>query len=147
MLPKLPLKSCSFLGVLSMNPIWLQLSKNLFKSRTESYFDTTITSLGVMLNISDVLVKYDLFQYFKSWFNDSAFSTNTDWKRIVRYKIQVFPSFANSHPDMHVAQSCFENMSIQQFWSIADEYPDLVTRLHSRLGSWVILALMHLFLG
>ena len=32
---------------------------------------------------------------------------------------------------MHVAQSCLENMSIQQF---ADEYPDLVTRLHMQAG-------------
>ena len=51
------------------------------------------------------------------------------------YKIQVFEGdawsqFCNSHPDMHVDQSCFENMSIQQLWSIADEYLDLVTRLH-----------------
>ena len=88
-----------------------------------------------MLSISEVLVRYDLFQYFESWFNDSTFPTYTDWKRIVRDKIQVFegdvwPQFYSPHPDMHVAQSCFENMSIQQFWSIADEYPDLVTRLH-----------------
>ena len=33
---------------------------------------------------------------------------------------------------MHVAQSCFENMSIQQFWSIVDEYPDPATRLHTQ---------------
>ena len=33
---------------------------------------------------------------------------------------------------MHVAQSCFENMSIEQFESVADEYPDLVTRLHTQ---------------
>ena len=92
-----------------------------------------------MLTISDVLVKYDLLQYFESWFNDSTFPTCTDWKRILRYKIQVFegggdawPQFCNSHPDMYVAQSCFENMSIPQFWSIADEYPDLVTRLHTQ---------------
>ena len=31
---------------------------------------------------------------------------------------------------MHVAQTCFENMSIQQFLFRADEYRDLVTRLH-----------------
>ena len=64
--------------------------RDLFKSRTESYFDMTITSVGVMLSVSDVLVKYDLFQYFESWFNNSTFSTYTDWKRTVRYKIQVF---------------------------------------------------------
>ena len=90
-----------------------------------------------MLSISDVLVKYDLFQHFESWFNDSTFPTYTDWKRIVRYKIQVFDGnewsqFCNSHPDMYVAQSCFENMSIQQFWSIADEYLNLVTQLHTQ---------------
>ena len=97
-----------------------------------------------MLSISNVLVKYDLFQYFESWFNDSTFLTYTDWKRIVRHKIQVFEGdawsqFRNSHPDMHVAQSCFETMSIQQFWSIADKYPDLVTRLHTqarRMGNF-----------
>ena len=41
--------------------------RNLFESRTESYFDTNITSVGVMLSISEVLVKYGLFQYFESW--------------------------------------------------------------------------------
>ena len=117
-----------------MSSICLQL----LKSGTEGYFDTTIiTSVGVMLSISDVLVKCDLFQYFESWFNDSTFPTYTAWKRIVRYKIQVFEEdawsqFCNSHPDMHVAQPCFENMSIQQFWSIADEYPDQVTRLRTQ---------------
>ena len=50
--------------------------------------------------------------------------------------IQVFENDAlsqlcDSDPDMHVAQICFENMSAQQFSSIADEYPDLVTRLHT----------------
>ena len=93
--------------------------RNLFESRTESYFDTTITSVSVMLSISEVLVKYDLFQYFESWFNDSTFPTYTDGKRIVRDKIQVFErdawsQFCNSYPGMHVAQSRFENMSIQQ---------------------------------
>ena len=63
--------------------------RNLFESRTESYFDTTITSVGVMLSFSELLVKYGLFQYFESWFNDSTFPAYTDWKRIVRDKIQA----------------------------------------------------------
>ena len=33
---------------------------------------------------------------------------------------------------MRVAQTCFENMFIQQFWSIANEYPGLVTQLHTQ---------------
>ena len=80
-----------------------------------------------------MLIKYHLFQYSESWFSNSTSLTYTDWKRIIRLGIQVFENdawsrFCYSHPDMHVAQTCFENMSTQQFWSIADEYPDLVTR-------------------
>ena len=41
-------------------------------------------------------------------------------------------SVCDSHPDMHVAQTCIENVSTQHFWSTADEYPDLVTRLHTQ---------------
>ena len=134
---EIAIKKLLFLGLLITEPNMAPTVRNLFESRTESYFDTTITSVGVMLSISEVLVKYDLFQYFESWFNDCTFPTYTDWKRIVRGKIQVFKGdawsqFCNFHPDMHVAQSCFENMPFQQFWSIADEYPDLDTRLHAQ---------------
>ena len=31
---------------------------------------------------------------------------------------------------MRVAQTCLENISLYQFWSIADHYPDLVSCLH-----------------
>ena len=116
---EITIKKLLFLERLITEPNMAPTVRNLFKSRTESYFfDTTITSVGVMFSISDVLVKYDLFQYFESWFNEFIFPTYTDWKRIVRYKIQVFEGNAwsqicNSHSDMHVAESCFENMSIQ----------------------------------
>ena len=39
--------------------------RNLFESTTESFFNMNITSIGVMLSISEGLVKYDLFQYFE----------------------------------------------------------------------------------
>ena len=29
-------------------------------------------------------------------------------------------------------QTCFENISPPDFWYLADEYPDLVTRLHTQ---------------
>ena len=31
---------------------------------------------------------------------------------------------------MRVAQACVANISAYHFWSIADRYPDLVSRLH-----------------
>ena len=36
------------------------------------------------------------------------------------------------HPDIHIIETCFENISPPVFWSLADEYPDLVTRLHTQ---------------
>ena len=61
--------------------------RNLFESRTESYFDTAITSVSVMLSISEVLVKYHQFQCVESWSNDRTFPTYTNWEGIVRDKI------------------------------------------------------------
>ena len=34
---------------------------------------------------------------------------------------------------MRVAQTCYENISLYHFWSIADHYPDLVSRLHVQI--------------
>ena len=56
---------------------------------------------------------------------------------IVRDRIQVFENdawlqFCDNHPDMHIIQTCFENISPPDFWSLADEYPDLVTCLQTQ---------------
>ena len=39
-------------------------------------------------------------------------------------------SYCQDHPGMHVAQACLLNTPPCQFWSLADDYPDLVSRLH-----------------
>ena len=44
--------------------------------------------------------------------------------------ILLLPQFCDNHPDMHIIQTCFENISPPDFWSLADEYLDhVVTRL------------------
>ena len=58
-------------------------------------------------------------------------------EKIVRDRIQVFENdawlqFCDNHPDMHIIQACFKNISPPDFWSLTDEYPDLVTRLHTQ---------------
>ena len=47
-------------------------------SRAESYFDASVTSMGVLPSIIEALNKYDLFHFFVSWFHDSTFPTNSD---------------------------------------------------------------------
>ena len=35
-----------------------------------------------------------------------------------------------NHPSIHIAQACLKNVTPYQFWSLADNYPDLVSRIH-----------------
>ena len=61
--------------------------------------------------------------------------TYTGWKTIVRDKIfdferHAWDSFCESHLDMRVAHSCLENVSPFCFWSLGNQFSDLVSRLH-----------------
>ena len=103
--------------------------KSLFDSITKSFFDSDITSLGVLPSIAETLHKYELFHYFKNWHNSLTFPIYSFWKKIVRDKIcdfvgRAWDSFCESHPNMRVVQSCLVNLSPFRFWS------DLVSRMH-----------------
>ena len=111
------------------------VSENLFNSRTKSFFDSDITSLGVLPSIAEALYKYELFHYFENWHNSLTFLIYSSWKKIVQDKIfdferRAWDSFCECDPNMRVVQSCLENMSPFRFWSPANQFPDLVSRLH-----------------
>ena len=88
------IKKLLFLGRLITAPNMAPTVRNLFQCRAESYFDTNVTSAGVLFSISEALVKYDLFPHFQSWYNSSTFPSYKNWKRIVRGRIQVFENDA-----------------------------------------------------
>ena len=134
---EIAIKKLLFFGPLITEPNMAPTVRNLFQYRVASYFDTNVTFVGVLLGISEVLVKYDLFRHFELWYNSSIFPSYENWKRIVRDRIRVFENdawlqFCDNHPDIHIIQTCFENISPPDFWSLADQYPDLVTRLHTQ---------------
>ena len=64
--------------------------KSFFDSRTKSFFDSDITSLGVLPGIAEALHKYDLFHCFENWHNSSTFPIHSASKKIVRDKIFDF---------------------------------------------------------
>ena len=113
--------------------------RNLFEIRTQSYFDANIVSLGTLPTICEVLQKYDLLNYFDTWFSDSMFPTYLSWKAIVKTKIREFEENAwidlvQKHPSFKFARTCLDNVSPHKFWSISDQYPpDLVCRLHVQI--------------
>ena len=120
--------------------------RNLFEIRTQSYFDPNIVSLGILPTICEVLQKYDLFNYFDTWFSDSVFPTYLSWKAIVKTNIWEFEEnawidFVQKHPSSKFARTCLDNVSPHKFWSIYNQYPDLVLSTF-KLDCWVILGLV-----
>ena len=70
---EIAIKKLLFLGSLITEPNMAPTVRNLFQCRAESYFDTNVTSAGVLFSISEALVKYNLFHHFESWYNSSTF--------------------------------------------------------------------------
>ena len=109
--------------------------KNLFRSRAESYFDCSISSTDVLPNIFKALRIDGLFDYFKLWFETSVFLVYSWWKTTVRRKVrenqnEVWSDFCLKHPDLKQAYEYLNNVPPNHFWSLANHYPDLVSRLH-----------------
>ena len=121
------IKKLLFLGRPIKEPKMSPAVKSLFDSRTKSFFNSDIPSLGVLPSIAEVLHKYELFDYFENWHDSSTFPTYTRRKKIVWdiYKIfnferHAWDSFCESHPDMRVAHSCLDNVPPFCFWSLAN---------------------------
>ena len=66
-------KKLLFLGLLITEHKTTPLIKDLFDSRTKSFFDSDISSLGILSSIAESLEKFDLFYYFETWYNNSIF--------------------------------------------------------------------------
>ena len=137
---EIDMRKLLFLGRLVTEPKMAPSLRNLLRSRTESLFNKDVKSIGILPSICEALNKYDLFNYFEIWFNSSTFSTYGNWKSIVKNKVRDLESglwleFCSGHPNMHVAQACLENVSPSKFWSLADLYRDLVSRLHTQVGN------------
>ena len=111
------------------------LIKNLLNSRTKSFFDSNTSSLGVLPSIAESLKKFYLFCYFETWYNNSIFPTYSNWKNFVRDNILHFEKsawhrYCETHLEMLIASSCLENVTPFHFWSLADHFPDSISRLH-----------------
>ena len=68
-------KKLLFLGRLITEPKMIPLIKNLFDSGTKSFFDSDISSSGVLPSTAESLEKFDYFYYFETWYNNSIFPT------------------------------------------------------------------------
>ena len=58
------------------------LIKDLFDSSTKIFFDSDMSSLGLLPSIAESLEKFDLFYYFETWYNN-AISLHTLTRKIL----------------------------------------------------------------
>ena len=136
---EIALRKFLYLGHLITETKMTPAVHKLFDTRAESFFDTSIDSLGVISSICVALKKYGLFSYFDQWFIDSSFLTYFTWKTIIVYRkiwefeLNAWNTFITDHPDLYVAQACLEKMSPSKFWSISEQFPDLVCCLHTQV--------------
>ena len=49
---------------------------------------------------------------------------------IIRFEKSAWHSYCDTHHEMQIASSCLANVTPFHFWSLADHFPDLVSRLH-----------------
>ena len=91
--------------------------------------------MGVLPSITEALNRYDLSHFFVSWLYDYTFPTYSNWKWIMKTKVRnvednAWADYCVNHPSMHIAQACLKNVTPYQFWCLADNHPDLVSRMH-----------------
>ena len=109
---EIDLKKLMFLGSSITEPKMAPaVSRYLFSSRLDNFFDANITSRGVLATIGDSLHKCNLFHYLELWFRESTFPTYSNWKTIVKTKIiekeaDDWFRFCSDHPSMRVAKTC-----------------------------------------
>ena len=130
-------KKLLFLGRLITEPKMTPFINNLFDSRTKSFFDSDISSLGVPPSTAESLKKFDLFITLKHGIT-TPFSQHTQTGKILQENILHFEksarhSYCDTHPEMQIASSCLANVTPFHFWSLADHFPDLVSRLHVQI--------------
>ena len=59
-------------------------------------------------------------------------------EKIARQKVsekqeRIWSYFCSNHPDLKVAQDCLNDVHSHHFWSLTNQYPDLVKRLHTHV--------------
>ena len=110
---------------------WHLLSVIFYKSGLKAILMLTLFPWEFCQVYCEALHKYGLFTYFDSWFSDSVFLTYSQWKSIVKTEIREFEEntwkiFVIAHPSYKLAETCLHLVSPQVFWSISNQYPNLL---------------------
>ena len=110
----------------------------LFLIRAESFFTSSLNSTGLVKNISEILQKYTLINYFHTWSHEGHFPNYLNWKNIIKdridhFKTQEWQDYIDSHPYLILVHQNLSELTPSQFWGITSDHPDLVPKLNLQL--------------
>ena len=49
------------------------------------------------------------------------------------FEDNAWADYCVNHPSIHIAQACLKNVTLYQFWCLADNYSDLLRCLHMHI--------------
>ena len=80
----------------------------------------------------------DLFHHFELWPSEGIFHLYKNRKLLVKSRISEkevsdWKIFCADHPNIQITQAVFDHLTPSKFWSIANYYSDLVSRLHLQI--------------
>ena len=55
------------------------------------------------------------------------------YRKMRELEVNAWDTFITDRPDLYVAQACLEKTSPRKFWSISEQFPDLVCCLHTHV--------------
>ena len=68
--------------------------------------------------------------------------------KVRNFEENAWANYCVNHPSMHIAQACLKDVTPYQFWCLADNYRDLVSRICTfRSDLWVILDSIEVYHG
>ena len=53
--------------------------------------------------------------------------------KVRNFEENAWADYCINHPSMHIAQACLKDATHYQFWCLADNYPDLVSRMRIQI--------------
>ena len=55
------------------------------------------------------------------------------YRKIREFEANAWDTFITDHSDLHIAHDCLVNTPPRKFWSISEQFPDLVCCLHTQV--------------
>ena len=134
---ELDVKRQLFLGRLITQPKMSVAVRTLFQSRTE-VSSTYKLYLSVSYHVFARRYKNMTFLTIKSMVLRLYIPYVHRMEKIVRRKVSerqegIWSDFCSSHLDLKVAQECLNKVHPYYFWSLTNQYPDLVKRLYTQV--------------